>query len=501
MIDLVKLIEGSVLFDEIWYKKKYNLFDEKNLAEHYLTKGWRLGYDSSPFFSTRKYLQEYPDVKEADINPLLHFELYGYGENRYADLPLDEIRKWNPDLTTDMKDGLLRVRVTNACNSKCRYCGVRLFFGSEKNHEMDKKWLYELCTPLYDKVKIILLTGGDPYILRDSYEYMTFLSKNYKATTIMTESNGIAFDKKYQELAASNLFKTHFSLNASNREVFQKGCWEGKGGEHVFDKMIKHVCEYVELLQNRGLESFTPSFSMVINKDNYYDIEEFTKMALMLKVQSLTFYFDYTENDMFGDYFGNPETSRFALRKLMEIERVLAGKVMVYFRLWLPGKETQKLQSEVELIPQQNLENKYTELLKLASNRSMKEEFEKRNYIRAKQGKRQFTFDEDFAPTIRMERKNGQDFCFAPWKEVDLYPDGRVDFCGWYKPTSNFNCYIKNGVVDWNNVINSFEFMRERKKILRKNYDKCQSCCPMNDVVTPITSVFEYGYNRIKNDK
>lgn len=56
--------------------------DELTLAAHYLALGWRMGRDPSPFFSTGYYLSANPDVKEAGVNPLLHYVRFGKSEGR-----------------------------------------------------------------------------------------------------------------------------------------------------------------------------------------------------------------------------------------------------------------------------------------------------------------------------------------------------------------------------------------------------------------------------------
>jgi len=78
-------INSSLFFSEQWYKQTYaeqlSTFDESPLI-HYLTIGWRLGFDPAPNFSTNGYLESYPDVKEADCCPLEHYILYGIKEGR-----------------------------------------------------------------------------------------------------------------------------------------------------------------------------------------------------------------------------------------------------------------------------------------------------------------------------------------------------------------------------------------------------------------------------------
>ena len=498
--EMVEVIRASLLFDEKWYRKEYGFGEYLDAAEHYLVKGWKEGKDPSPFFFGEEYLSLYPDVRESGMNPLRHFEMHGFHEGRYKE-QLAQRRKQiaaaNPEYCSDMTSGLLRLRITNACNAKCRYCGVRNTFGSEREHAMDPVWYYEYCKPLYDKVNVILITGGDAFIARESYPYMKFMSENYPQITLMTESNGIAFNDDFRKLAADHLFKTHFSVNASTPEIFDRSCWQG--GAAVFPRMLENIRAYVELLRKEDKLCFAPSLSMVINHDNVDDVRDFVRLALELHAWDVVFYFDYSENDMSSDYFGYPEQSRRVLKMLMEIERVLAAHVLVYFRLWIPVREAEPLQREVEGEPIEELNKKYSDLLELCRGRSPKAEFARRNELRRKQGKRELSYFEDVAPSLRLERRHGKQMCFAPWGEIDLYPSGRMDFCGWFEHTLDFTEYIEEDGVNWERILNSFAYMSARKRIAHGNFRGCQSCCPMNSITNPLEPIDKYNCGRIWN--
>ena len=75
----IRTLKASKLFRARWYCRQYHLHGV-NPYQHYLETGWKLGYDPSKEFSTEFYLQENQDVKEAGINPLMHYELYGKNE-------------------------------------------------------------------------------------------------------------------------------------------------------------------------------------------------------------------------------------------------------------------------------------------------------------------------------------------------------------------------------------------------------------------------------------
>ncbi len=80
----VKLIERSPLFDKRWYSLFFPDLEEsgKNPAAHYLDFGWQVGINPSTQFNTDAYLQEHPDIKQVGINPLLHYERHGRKEGR-----------------------------------------------------------------------------------------------------------------------------------------------------------------------------------------------------------------------------------------------------------------------------------------------------------------------------------------------------------------------------------------------------------------------------------
>lgn len=79
--------EAKRLFDAEFYLSKNPVPSPSKIVNpwlHYLTVGWREGFDPSPNFSTNGYLNANPDVQNSGINPLLHFAVYGRIENRYA---------------------------------------------------------------------------------------------------------------------------------------------------------------------------------------------------------------------------------------------------------------------------------------------------------------------------------------------------------------------------------------------------------------------------------
>ena len=72
--------------DSKWYLKKYPEAKKQEISalEHYMTIGWKLGYNPSKYFDTNFYLTKYPDIKKAGVNPLRHYLNHGKKEGRLA---------------------------------------------------------------------------------------------------------------------------------------------------------------------------------------------------------------------------------------------------------------------------------------------------------------------------------------------------------------------------------------------------------------------------------
>ena len=77
-------IKNSPFFDEEFYLKQCKNIEITNmdLAEHYLKVGYKLGLSPSISFDNNFYTLSSPDVKQLNINPLLHYIDSGKSEDR-----------------------------------------------------------------------------------------------------------------------------------------------------------------------------------------------------------------------------------------------------------------------------------------------------------------------------------------------------------------------------------------------------------------------------------
>ncbi len=79
------LIVKSGKFDKDYYVLSYSYQSElvsKEPVKHFLLEGAALGNNPTKWFDTNWYINQYDDVKETGVNPLVHYILYGRREGR-----------------------------------------------------------------------------------------------------------------------------------------------------------------------------------------------------------------------------------------------------------------------------------------------------------------------------------------------------------------------------------------------------------------------------------
>lgn len=88
MKNWIESLDQSELFDHLYYEAQSGtVFPGRIQAiEHYLSTGWRSGFNPSASFDTNFYLQSNADVRSADMPPLLHFLDFGRHEGRKTKL-------------------------------------------------------------------------------------------------------------------------------------------------------------------------------------------------------------------------------------------------------------------------------------------------------------------------------------------------------------------------------------------------------------------------------
>lgn len=67
--------------------------------QDFLESGWSHGHDPAPWFSCVDYLDEHPDVRDAGLNPFVHYIEYGWGEGRRVSASRHQDKFWESPVT------------------------------------------------------------------------------------------------------------------------------------------------------------------------------------------------------------------------------------------------------------------------------------------------------------------------------------------------------------------------------------------------------------------
>ena len=376
-------------------------------------------------------------------------------------------------------DITLQMSFNSDCNCKCKFCKESISKSKEDREIIPDKWLYEYFLPLYPKVSHIVPTYGEITACREGYEYLSFISKNYPHINVFMESNGIAFNDKWAKLASENLINTHFSINAINAEYFKKTVWEKDG---VYELIQNNLNSYMELLKEKGLFAFKPSVSCVLNSTNYETMTDFLKQYIGRGIQYINFYFDYIENQTGNINIADEEKNQLALKtfmSLIEIERVLKGKVHLFYRLYVPTNKLKEYDDKVAAMDINELNEKYADILELAKDMDLKQLSIERSEIRKKYGKRHYTYYEDLTGcTFHQRVVNGLSICTNPWSHIRLRPNGNYNYCSWIPYFHNLKDHIENDHIDWDKFFNSYYYRLARKNFQNHCYCNCMPKCP-----------------------
>lgn len=101
--DRIELIErNSWIFDDTYYSKSTHIIfkNREHAIHHYLSVGWKKGFDPVRFFKTKFYLG-YADIARSGACPLVHYLEHGMSERRATADPFDTMYRAADLIKTD----------------------------------------------------------------------------------------------------------------------------------------------------------------------------------------------------------------------------------------------------------------------------------------------------------------------------------------------------------------------------------------------------------------
>ena len=387
----------------------------------------------------------------------------------------------------------LQLSFNNDCNCRCKFCGEDISQNPSQLRLIPDKWLYDDLLPLYSKTSNLIPTYGELTHRPEGYKYISFIHEHFPHINIFLETNGIAFSEKWAQLATDNLMRVNFSINAINEEYFKKTVWDKDG---VYPVVQKNFDRYLQILKDKNMFAFKPSVSCVLNSSNYETIEDFIKIYVQKGIQNIIIFFDFIENPVWTGKKNNNCIVEETIIKLIEMERVLKGKVLLGWRLFIPTDNIDAYDDIVNKMDINDLNKKYAELLISAKDLDLKKLYEEKTKLRQIHGKAKTTyFEEITGVTYHQNIMKGRSVCSNPWSHLRLRPNGDFEVCSWrgYRSSENVRYFIKNNKIDWEKLFNSFFYRNLRKNFAQSCYPGCMPNCPGKDCISK--AEFEEKYN------
>jgi len=208
--------------------------------------------------------------------------------------------------------------VTNKCNMKCSHC----FYWKELNqgNEMDINQVETFIKSLKNKLNLVMLGGGEPFLREDLTEIADLYIKYNKVKNMNIVTNGFLSKKIYETV--KNISGTNLNIQIS---------LDGLETQH--DKIrntpgsFKKVIETVNLLKNLNINI---GILTVLSNKNYKQIDELS---------------DFVRNELkvkhsFELIRGNPKDKGFTLPPLEELD-LLYQKIKSIYK-----KQTKNLKKD-----------------------------------------------------------------------------------------------------------------------------------------------------------
>jgi MoaA/NifB/PqqE/SkfB family radical SAM enzyme len=335
----------------------------------------------------------------------------------------DEISQKKPVLSSKLTS--LICALTNRCNMRCIMCDTW-----RTRWEIPQK-TYQEVVALLPYLEHVIWLGGEVF-LSPYFKELLEESKRYPYLEQRINTNGVLIDEAWAEKLFQNNIELIYSINGVTKETY----------EHIhqgvrFEGLIKSLQIIKSMKRKYKDKKFHLRMNVVVMKSNYHEVEKFLDFA---------------------------KEYEFSLVQLMPIvgedtpEHIFSSKHQ-------DEKIFKHLESAIEkLKPKANEYN--IELL---------------NSLPA--------LSASFSPQeeVKAQSKDDGIFCYLPWQQVLIYPDGNVRFgCFCLDPIGNV---LENSLDE---IWNSEKAQAYREKIASSTYqDLCSQRCIQGRISLKLRKVGE----------
>ena len=167
---------------------------------------------------------------------------------------------------------MLMLYVTDNCNLRCKHCFYWKEVDNPRNaHSIEE--IEKLTKSLKEKLDLLTLTGGEPFIRKDLVDIVRLFVQNNGVRRIHIATNGLLPDltvRKTQEMLALLPEKTRLTMQFSI-DGFEDKHDEVRGMKGSFQK----TCETVRKLNEIHDPRLAVSVATVVHNGNFHEMKDF----------------------------------------------------------------------------------------------------------------------------------------------------------------------------------------------------------------------------------
>lgn len=167
---------------------------------------------------------------------------------------------------------MLMLYVTDNCNLRCKHCFYWKEVDNPRNaHSIEE--IEKLTKSLKERLDLLTLTGGEPFIRKDLVDIVRLFVENNKVKRIHIATNGLLPDltvRKTNDMLA--LLGSHTRLTMQfSIDGFEDAHDKVRGMKGAFQK----TCETVKKLMEIHDKRLAVSVATVVHRDNFHEMKNF----------------------------------------------------------------------------------------------------------------------------------------------------------------------------------------------------------------------------------